>query len=96
MAYFSEVIKPYGIIGNIHIVKKIVTRCGDISYSHGCSSLKLINLSNGVEKIGLGAFALCKCIKSINIPNSVIIIEDLAFLNCDSLKSVNVFTDDFI
>ena len=56
------------------------------------TSLKSVQLPEGITSIGSYAFGGCKNLKSINMPDSLATIEDLAFYMCTSLESV-VFSE---
>ena len=55
----------------------------------GCSSLRYINIPNGVTEIGEYAFA-SSSLSSINIPKSVTSIGRSAFQCCSSLTSIKI------
>ena len=52
------------------------------------TSLKSIELPEGVTSIGNSAFSGCKNLKSINMPDSLETIDDYAFYQCGALESV--------
>ena len=49
-----------------------------------------MNLSNGVDSIGYGAFEYCGSLTSVTIPESVTSIEERTFQYCSSLASVTI------
>ncbi len=49
------------------------------------SSIKSVDIKNGVTSIGNGAFSNCSSLESITIPDSVTNIGDAAFKNCNNL-----------
>lgn len=51
-----------------------------------------MNIPEGVEKVGIGAFYNCKELTSVTIPESVTAIGDGAFRNCTKLSNVK-FSD---
>lgn len=51
-----------------------------------------MNIPEGVEKVGVGAFYNCKELTSVTIPESVTTIGDGAFRNCTKLSNVK-FSD---
>lgn len=53
-------------------------------------SLKSVNISNGVERIGNLAFAECDGLTGMDIPNSVARIGESAFSGCDNLASITI------
>lgn len=60
-------------------------------YAFGdCTSLKVIELSEGLTIIGNNAFSGDKRLKSIDIPDSVSLIGNYTFGNCSSLESINI------
>lgn len=71
----------------------------DIDGFTRCSSLKSINLPEGLETIGVQAFCDCDSLKTVTIPSSVKKIGVGAFEWCDSLTEIkvksnnNYFTD---
>ncbi len=64
---------------------------GDYAF-YGCSALDSITLQNGLNTIGVGAFADCANIKNVDIDMiaGVAIIGDYAFYNCSALQSFTV------
>lgn len=56
----------------------------------GNNSLESVNLSEGVKKIGRGAFSDCHRLKSVILPDSLEEIEDGAFLGCHALISLTL------
>ena len=61
-----------------------VTHLGEGAFM-GCSSLKEISLSEGLEKIPFAAFSDCSSLSSIVIPEGVTLIAENAFKDCSSL-----------
>ena len=55
-----------------------------------CSSLKNINIPEGVTSIGNSAFTSCSSLTNINIPEGVTSIGNSAFYMCSSLTNVNI------
>ncbi len=53
-----------------------------------CTELKTVNLPNGLEYIGEGAFSGCKKLKEIRIPSKVTEIGPKAFYKCKELNTV--------
>ena len=70
------------------VIQDGVTSIGGGSFNK-CSSLRSINISNSVTKIGEMAFAQ-SALKNIDIPSSVAAIGNQAFNNCASLTSIQV------
>lgn len=70
---------------------KTVSRFG-FGYSSfaDCSSLKSINIPEGVTKITDSAFENCTSLKNLTLPNSIKKIEGGAFQGCTSLESINI------
>lgn len=62
----------------------------DIDGFTACSSLKSINLPEGLETIGIQAFCDCDSLKTVTIPSSVNSIGFGAFEWCDSLTEIKV------
>jgi len=56
----------------------------------GCSSLKSVHLSNGIENIPAYAFENCKSMSDIYIPDTVEQIGKYAFSGCTSLQTVHL------
>ena len=56
---------------------------------YGCSSLRIIDLPNGLEEIGLRAFRETG-LESIATPPSVRIIRQSAFCKCSNLRTVTL------
>ena len=54
------------------------------------STLKHIEIPNGVIEIGERAFVFCKLINTVKIPDSVKRIEDFTFCGCESLKYMSI------
>jgi hypothetical protein len=57
-----------------------------------CSSLKTVNLGDGVEEIGRDAFGNCTSLESITLPDSVKSIESRAFEYCTNLRTATIGT----
>lgn len=55
-----------------------------------CSSIREVQIADGVTSIGDGAFCWCESLTSITIPDSVTSIGDYAFYWCTSLTSVTI------
>lgn len=55
-----------------------------------CSSLKSIELPEGLLSIGIQAFADCDLLQTVTIPSTVTEIEMGAFQCCDTLTEINV------
>lgn len=62
----------------------------DIDGFTACSSLKSINLPEGLETIGIQAFCDCDSLNTVTIPSSVNSIGFGAFEWCDSLTEIKV------
>ena len=60
----------------------------DIDGFTACSSLKSINLPEGLETIGIQAFCDCDSLKTVIIPTSVTTVGRDAFEECENLKSI--------
>lgn len=60
----------------------------DIDGFTACSSLKSINLPEGLETIGIQAFCDCDSLKTVIIPSSVTTAGRDAFEECENLKSI--------
>lgn len=57
---------------------------------YGCSSLKEINLPEGLTFIGYQSFSGCTSIEKVILPNSITTLGNYAFSNCTSLKEINI------
>ena len=64
-----------------------VSKIADNLFS-GCSSLKAIELPEGIISIGCSAFRDCKSLEKIVFPESLRTIEDEAFSGCIALREV--------
>lgn len=60
----------------------------DIDGFTACSSLKSINLPEGLETIGIQVFCDCDSLKTVIIPSSVTTVGRDAFEECENLKSI--------
>ena len=69
-----------------------VSEIGECSFV-GCSSLKEINLSGGIKRIGMWAFFRCGLEKLI-IPNNITHVGRCVFQDCNSLKEVIIEEGD--
>ncbi len=72
-----------------------ITGTGTMSYSSSLSpwysyssSIKTVNIANGVTSISSGAFNLCTKLTSVKIPNSVTTIGSSSFDGCTKLTSI--------
>ncbi|MBR0412696.1 MAG: InlB B-repeat-containing protein [Eubacterium sp.] len=54
------------------------------------TTVKNVNIPNGVTKIDGSSFYGCKSLESIKIPSGVTTIESNTFLQCEALKSVDI------
>lgn len=65
---------------------------GDMTTSYGafqeCTSLKTINLPEGLKTIGPCAFKKCSALRSVVLPDSLTSLGYGAFCNCTNLNSV--------
>lgn len=66
-----------------------VTSIGSHAFS-GWTSVKSIDIPNGVTTIGYSAFSSCTNLSCITIPSSVTKIEMDAFKDCTNLTSINI------
>jgi len=55
-----------------------------------CSSLKNVEFSNNLVKIGEGAFERCTTLDEVKLPSSVEQIDERTFFACSSLKNVDM------
>ena len=81
----SELIIPStvlfeGYIYNVETIDKYAFKEND--------SITNVIISEGIKKIGIGAFADCKKLKSVQIPSSIDTIESMAFVRCDELCEI--------
>ena len=58
------------------------------------SSIKAVNICEGITSISNGAFFDCYAVASLFIPSSVADIGDYAFIQCASLESIDVSPDN--
>jgi len=56
----------------------------------GCTSLKTVNIGNGVTHIGAFAFKNCVLLNEIVIPANVQFVSDYAFKNCLALETIQL------
>ena len=66
-----------------------VTKICDWAFED-CTSLKRVNLQNGLLEIGISAFQNCRALTDIKIPSTVKKIAKWAFWDCVSLKSITI------
>ena len=59
-----------------------------LPYMFGLVQVKTVNIADGIETIGKGAFYECGKLTSISIPGTVKSIGNDAFFECESLSSV--------
>lgn len=84
--------------GNANIVTLEVgekmSGIGDYAF-YGCTNLKSISLSNGLDTIGVGAFAECRNMTDISIEfnANLAVIGDYAFYMCHALKEFTAPTN---
>ena len=55
-----------------------------------CSSLKSLDLPEGLAYIGQGAFTGCTSIETLTIPDSVVYVEMFSIVGCTSLKTLTI------
>ena len=68
---------------------KPVERIGNYAFDN-CTTIKKVEISNGIKVIGYNAFRNCSSLTSIIIPNSVLSIGQYAFYGCSSLTSITI------
>lgn len=56
----------------------------------GKSALETVILPDGLEEIGMSAFAFCDQLQFVNLPDSLIKIDDSAFWSCKKLTSIRI------
>ena len=61
-----------------------------VPWSSYLSSIKIVNIADGVTTIGRSAFSGCDSLTSVTIPDTVTIIGESAFWVCRSLESVTI------
>lgn len=61
----------------------------DFNFSQ-CTKLETVAISEGISKIGYGAFYNCENLKRVNIPDSVQEIGENAFSMCGNLTSIEI------
>ena len=76
--YLEEVILP-------NTVKSINNSC-----FASMGNLQRINLPEGLEFIGVQAFAYCKKLNNIILPQSLKEVRHMAFIGCNSLTHINI------
>lgn len=54
------------------------------------TSIKNINIPEGVEMIAMSTFSSCKYLESITLPSTLRIIEPMAFMNCKALQEIKI------
>ncbi|MBO7686669.1 MAG: leucine-rich repeat protein [Kiritimatiellae bacterium] len=54
----------------------------------GCTSLRAIEIPDGIAKIGESAFLNCCSLEALHIPSGMVIVEDGAFSGCTGIRSV--------
>jgi len=57
---------------------------------YNCTMLREVNLHDGIQKIGVGAFSDCISLECITIPHAVRVIHLKAFYNCRHLREVGL------
>ena len=62
---------------------------GEYAFS-GCSSIKRINISQGVKSIEQYTFSDCACLEEVILPTGLTNIGNSAFLGCSALKQINL------
>jgi hypothetical protein len=63
---------------------------GEYGVFEGCTSLKSINLSDGISSITRASFKGCTSLTSITLPSSLNTLGSNAFEGCTSLKSISL------
>lgn len=56
----------------------------------GKSALETVILPDGLEEIGMSAFAFCDQLQFVNLPDSLIKIDNSAFWSCKKLTSIRI------
>lgn len=73
-----------------HDGKKYRVKCIEQYAFSGCSGIKSVFISEGVEEIHDGAFEACANLESISLPSSVIVIGEKVFPYCINLTAISV------
>lgn len=66
---------------------------GSFGVFQNCTSLKSIDLFEGITTIGQAAFRNCSSLESVVLPSTVTSIGWSAFAGCDNLRNLVVLTD---
>ena len=79
-------------IGNSTLEKIKITNAKSLeNYAlRGFTALKNIDISEGLETIGLNAFYNCEALETIVIPSSVIYMGEYIFQGCNSIKEMSL------
>lgn len=56
----------------------------------GKSALETVILPDGLEEIGMSAFAFCDQLQFVNLPDSLIKIDNSAFWSCKKLTEIRI------
>lgn len=67
----------------------MITRIGNSSFNE-CSSLKTIELPEGVKYIDYGAFEGCLNLQSVKFPTTLQILSSHSFYDCESLSEIAI------
>lgn len=73
-----------------HDGKKYRVKCIEQYAFSGCTGIKSVFISEGVEEIHDGAFEACANLESISLPSSVIVIGEKVFPYCINLTAIAV------
>lgn len=79
-AYQGEVSIPASVENGG--VTYLVTEIGDYAFSGCYDALTSISFSEGLEKIGVGAFSNCSGLKTIKLPDTLQEVAQEAFVSC--------------
>ena len=64
--------------------------CVISGFFEGCTSLKEVDIPEGIRWIDTEAFKNCKSLESITLPHSMVEIYEYAFEGCENLRHIRM------
>ena len=90
--FFGTSQSSHGIsssLKTVNVTSALANTIPSYYFMHGCASVELITIPEGITNIERSAFSGCYGLKSITIPTSVTSIGYQSFYNCTGLVEIN-------
>lgn len=88
---------PSGVFYNCPLIKSVDLPANTLVISNNAyerSGIETANIPEGVQMLGVGAFANCASLKTVVIPNYISQIDGGCFIYCTNLTSITINSTD--